>query len=69
MNEQFAYFANYKFRRKQQMNHTVTIDQLTAQRAYIMRELKAGRMKFKLAMPVRRDLDKKILKAQRELRK
>ena len=46
-----------------------TIDQLTAQRAYIMRELKAGRMKFKLAMQVRRDLDKKILKAQRELRK
>ena len=51
------------------MNHTVTIDQLMTQRAYIMRELKAGRMKFKLAMLVRRDLDKKILKAQRELRK
>ena len=46
-----------------------TIDQLMTQRAYIMRELKAGRMKYNLAMPVRRDLDKKILKAQRELRK
>lgn len=31
------------------MNHTVTIDQLTDQRAYIMRELKAGRMKFMVA--------------------
>ena len=45
------------------------IDQLMTQRAYIMRELKAGRMKYNLAMPVCRDLDKKILKAQRELRK
>ncbi len=46
-----------------------TIDQLTAQRAYIMRELKAGSMKYNLAMPVRRDLDKKILKAKRAMKK
>ena len=51
------------------MNHTVTIEQLTARRAYIMRELKAGRMKYNLAMPVRRDLDKKILKAKRAMKK
>ena len=46
-----------------------TLAQLLAQRAYIMRELKAGKLKYKMAMPVRRTLDKKILKAQRELRK
>ena len=46
-----------------------TLAQLQAHRAYIMRELKAGRLKYNMAMPVRRDLDKKILKAQRELRK
>ena len=46
-----------------------TLAQLLDQHTYIMRELKAGRMKYNMAMPVRRDLDKKILKAQRELRK
>lgn len=46
-----------------------TLDQLEAQRAWVIRELKNGRMKYFLAVPAQRDLDKKILKAKRELRK
>ena len=51
------------------MTEDETLAQLQAQRVYIMRELKAGRLKYNMAMPVRRALDKKILKTQRELRK
>ena len=57
------------FRRHHYMTEDETLAQLQAQRVYIMRELKAGRLKYNMAMPVRRALDKKILKTQRELRK
>ena len=50
-------------------NRAQPLDQLEAQRAWVIRELRNGRMKYFLAVPAQRDLDKKILKAQRELRK